>query len=122
LEELHSNPAVAFQQDAIDKIVVSGLNIWDRMTPNALAHLFCQRYLQEYAAQASTQHNNERLVKLGAQMASTGKSEIMASIFAIASNDFMVEYHDDTHLQPTNQPAEAPAEAETQPETQPPAE
>jgi hypothetical protein len=30
LEELCSNSAVAFQQDAIDKIVVSGLNIWDR--------------------------------------------------------------------------------------------
>jgi hypothetical protein len=115
LEELRSDPAVAFQQDAIDKIAVSGLNIWDRTTPNALAHLFCQRALQEYAAQASTQHNNERLVKLGAQMASTGKGEIMASIFAIASNNFKVKYHDDTHLQPANQPADAPAEAETQP-------
>jgi hypothetical protein len=98
LEELRSDPAVAFQQDAIDEIAVSGLNIWDRTTPNALAHLFRQRALQEYAAQASTQHNNERLVKLGAQMASTGKGEIMASIFAIASNDFMIEYHDETHL------------------------
>jgi hypothetical protein len=61
------------------------------------------------------QHNNERLVKLGAQMASTGKSEIMASIFAIASNNFMVEYNDEIHLKPANQPAEVPAEAETQP-------
>jgi hypothetical protein len=42
-------------------------------------------------------------------MSSTGKNEIMASIFAIASNDFMTENHDneqDTHLEvPTNQPA-----------------
>jgi hypothetical protein len=45
-------------------------------------------------------------------MALTGKSEIMASIFAIASNDFMCEYHDDeqTHLEPANQPAVAGAE------------
>jgi predicted ATPase len=42
-------------------------------------------------------------------MASTGKSEIMASIFAIASNDFMQEYRDkeETHQEPANQPAEA---------------
>jgi hypothetical protein len=49
-------------------------------------------------------------VKLGALMASTGKSEIMASVFAIASNDFMVEYHDkqeETHQEPANQPAVA---------------
>jgi hypothetical protein len=42
-------------------------------------------------------------------MLSTGKSEIMALIFAIASNDFMTEHHDeDTHLEvPANQPAVA---------------
>jgi hypothetical protein len=57
------------------------------------------------------QHSNECLVKLGAQMTSTGgKSEIIASIFAITSNDFMPEYHEDTHYNPTNQPAEAPPE------------
>jgi hypothetical protein len=96
LEELHSDPAVGFQLTAIDEIAVSGLNIWDSSNPNALAHLFCQRTLQEYAAQASTQHNNECLVKLAAQMASTGKSEIMLSISVIASNDLMVEYRQST--------------------------
>jgi hypothetical protein len=42
-------------------------------------------------------------------MASTGKSEIMASTFAIAWNDFMQEYSDkeETHQEPANQPAEA---------------
>jgi hypothetical protein len=121
LEKLRSDPAVVFQQDAIDEIAVSGLDIWNKANtiithPNS--HLFRKRALQEYAAQASTQHNNERLVKLGAQMASTGKSEIMASIFAIASNDFMQEYHEQesTHQNPANQPppAEAPAEAEAE--------
>jgi hypothetical protein len=42
-------------------------------------------------------------------MASTGKSEIMASIFAMAPNDFITEHHDDkredTCLEiPSNQP------------------
>jgi hypothetical protein len=66
-----------------------------------------KRALQAYAAHASTQHNNERLVKHGALMALTGKSEIMASIFAIASNNFMNEYSEETHQEPANQPAEA---------------
>jgi hypothetical protein len=118
LEQLRSDPAVVFQQDAIDEIAVSGLNVWDRTNSNRSSHLFRKRALQQYAAQASTQHNNERLVKLGAQMASTGKSEIMASVFAIASNDFMSEYHDvETYQEPANQPAEAeaPAPAEAVP-------
>jgi hypothetical protein len=75
LEQLRLDPAVTFQQDAIDKLAVSGLNVWDRSPGNnANAHLYRKRALEEYAVQASTQHNNERLVKLGAQMASTGKS------------------------------------------------
>jgi hypothetical protein len=41
-------------------------------------------------------------------MASTGKSEIMASVFAIALNVFMQEYKDnkkeETHQEPANQP------------------
>jgi hypothetical protein len=41
----------------------------------------------------STQHNNERLVKLLALMAATGKTEIWSAIFAAASNDFMCEHH-----------------------------
>jgi hypothetical protein len=47
------------------------------------------------------------LIKLGALMSSTGKSEKMASIFVIASNDFMTEHHDGhAHLEvPANQPA-----------------
>jgi hypothetical protein len=105
LEQLQTDPAVTLQQEAIDKSAASsGLNIWDKSNTNSNAHLFQKQALQEYAAQASTQHNNERLVKLGAQMASTDKSEIMASVFAIALNDFMQEYHKETHLKPANQP------------------
>jgi hypothetical protein len=52
-------------------------------------------------------------VKLGALMSSTGKGEIMASIFAIALNDFMTEHHDDkTDLEePANQQAVASKDA-----------
>jgi hypothetical protein len=52
LEELRSDPAVSAQQDAINKIAVSGLDIWDRTNPDAGAHLLRRRALQEYAAQA----------------------------------------------------------------------
>jgi hypothetical protein len=104
LEQLRTNPAMTLQQEAIDKLSLSsGLNIWDRSNTNPNAHLFQKRALEEYAAHVSTQPNNERLVKLGA---STGKSEIGASVFAMASNDFMQEYHK-THQEPANQPAEA---------------
>jgi hypothetical protein len=117
LSELRSDAAVTFQQDAIDELSVSGLDIWDRSNTICDAHLFRKRALQEYASCASTQHNNERLVKLGAQMASTGKSEIMASIFAIASNDFMQEYHEEVthHEDAANQPMVAPPVAPVAP-------
>jgi hypothetical protein len=51
LEQLRSDPAVTLQQEAIDNLAVSGLNI--------SAHLFQKRSLQAYSAHASTQHNNE---------------------------------------------------------------
>jgi hypothetical protein len=50
-------------------------------------------------------------VKLGALMALTGKGEIMASIFAIASNDFMQEYTDKEETHPV-EPAKPTGEAE----------
>jgi hypothetical protein len=92
---------------------VRGLDIWDMARPsNQNTHEYHRDALYAYAVHASTQHNNERLVKLGALMASTGKGEIMASVFAIASNDFMQEYTDakEETLQeePANQPGEAP--------------
>jgi hypothetical protein len=92
LEQLQTDPAIILNQNASNQIAVQGLDIWDVAKPtNQNTHLLCQHTLHSYAAHTSTQHNNERLVKLGALMALTGKSEIMASIFAIASNDFMVK-------------------------------
>jgi hypothetical protein len=91
---------------------MAALGIWDTTKPaNQNTYLYHWHALHTYAAHASTQHNSERLVKLGALMASTGKNEIMASVFAIASNNFTEEYIDkegDTHKEePANQPAEA---------------
>jgi hypothetical protein len=111
LDKLRTNQ---LHREAIDQIAV-GLDIWDetRSSTNENAYLLRSRALRSFAAHASTQHNNERLVKLGALMSSAGKSEIMASIFAIASNDFITEHHDDeggdtTDLEiPANQPAVA---------------
>jgi hypothetical protein len=112
LDQLRTNPVVPFHHEAINQIAV-GLDIWDETNAtNENAYLLRSRALQSFAAHASTHHNNERLVNLGALMSSTDKNEIMASIFAIASNDFITEYHDDeredTHLEiPGNQPAVA---------------
>jgi hypothetical protein len=113
LAQLRTDPCILLNQNAMNEIAEGGLDIWDAAKPaNKNTHLYRRQALRAFAAHASTQHNNERLVKLGALMASTGKSEIMASVFAIASNDFMQEYTDakeDTHPEESaNQPAEAP--------------
>ncbi len=113
LAQLQTDACIVLNRNAMNEIAARGLDIWDRAKPaNQNTHLYRRQALRAYAAHASTQHNNERLVKLGALMASTGKSEIMASVFAIASNDFMQEYADakeDTHPEESaNQPAEAP--------------
>jgi hypothetical protein len=112
LDELQTNPTIQFHSKAINQIAV-GLDIWDEgITTNKNAHLVCSQALCSSAANASTQHNNKRLAEMDALMSSTGKSAIMASIFAIASNDFMTEHHDrDAHLKVlTNQPAMAEGE------------
>lgn len=108
LDQLWTNPAVQFHCEAINLIAV-GLDIWDETNAtNKNAHLLCSRALQSFAANPSTPDNNKRLKKLGALMSSTGRSEIMASIFVMALNSFITEHRDnkgeDTHLQiPGNQ-------------------
>jgi hypothetical protein len=53
-----------------------------------------QKAVLKRATHCSTQHDNERLGKLFALMASAGKSKTMAGVFAVASNNFMTECHD----------------------------
>ena len=94
LQILQGSPVTIFHRNTIELLATQTIDIWDRTSDNPTAYLIRQEALLEHAAHCSTQHNNERLVKLGALMASTGKSEIMAGVFAVASNDFMTEYHD----------------------------
>jgi hypothetical protein len=56
--------------------------------------LMRQAALLEHAAHCSTQHNDEHLVNAEVMMASAGENEIVAGIFAVASNDFMTEFCD----------------------------
>ena len=44
-----------------------------------------------YIAHPSSNHNNERLVKIASRMQQTGESEIMVNIYFIASNGFILE-------------------------------
>jgi hypothetical protein len=94
LQKLQADPLTIFHRDAIELLATERIDIWDQESDNQSAHLVRKEALLEHAAHCSTQHNNERLVKLGALMASTGKSEIMAGVFAVASNDFMTEFFD----------------------------
>ncbi len=112
LAQLQTDPCIVLNRNAVSEIAERGLDIWDTTRPaNQNTHLYRRQALRAYAAHASTQHNNKRLVKLGALMASTGKSEIMASVFAIASNDFMQEYTDKEETHPI-EPAKPTGEAE----------
>jgi hypothetical protein len=112
LAQLRTDPCIVLNRNAMNEIAAQGLGIWDTAKPvNRNTHLYCREAICAYAVHVSTQHSNERLVKHCALMASTGKSEIMASVFTIASNDFMQEYTDakeETYREETaNQPAEA---------------
>jgi hypothetical protein len=75
-------------------LATQAIDILDRVSDNQTAHLVRQEALLEHLSHCWTQHNNKRLVKLGALMALTGKSEIMGGVFAVTSNDFMTECHD----------------------------
>jgi hypothetical protein len=96
-----------YHRNSIELLATQTIDIWDRASDNQTAHLIRKKALLEHAAHCSTQHNNERLVKLGALMASTGKSEIMAGVFAVASNDFMTEFHDSEEEQEDSEDDEA---------------
>jgi hypothetical protein len=80
LNQLRADPTVQFHREAINQISV-GLDIWEESnTTNENAHLIFSQALRSFAAHASTQHNNKRLVKLGALMSSTGKSDMKRTL------------------------------------------
>ena len=75
-------------------IAAGTVDIWDRLLPPGhTAHQIRNRaLLHEIGASSSTQHNNERLVKLGSLAASTNKNDSNVSNYVIASNNFPTEY------------------------------
>jgi hypothetical protein len=94
LQKIQADPLTIFHRNSIKLLATQTIDIWDRESENQTAHLLHQEVLLEHAAHCLTQDNKERLLKLGALMALTGKGKIMAGVFAAASNDFMTECHD----------------------------
>ena len=92
LELLKSNTSYLLHANDI-KPIISGLDIWNSESTEAkrikkIAKTF-------YAAHPSTQHNNERLVKIASRMARTGKKEVTANYFFIAANSFIGDNNDE---------------------------
>lgn len=73
--------------------IKGGLDIWG--TDSVRAIELRQEFKQQYYAHPSSNHNNERLVKIASRMQDTGKSQIKANIYLIAANKFMVNLIDD---------------------------
>ena len=95
LVTLRSHPAVTQHSGAIARIAHGDIDIWTSPATSPEQTELRDGALIAFGAHCSTQHNNERFVKLGALMASTGKDERMVLAYAIASNDFMVEYRNE---------------------------
>jgi hypothetical protein len=91
IEEIRLSDIVQHFRPHLEKIA-EGFNIWDRTLPTSAAIIL--QVLNTFAAQCSTQHNNERLVKATSFLKATGKSEKKASIMAIASNNFTTSLDD----------------------------
>jgi hypothetical protein len=86
------------------KRIAEGANIWDGSIENKAARL---HVLRTYAAAATTQHQCERAVKIGSSMTRTGKSELKASMYALASNGFITEHgREDTDNAPSQNAAD----------------
>ena len=75
------------KQDALK--IIGGLDIWNNNSETAKT--IRQTASRCYGAHPSTNHNNERFVKVASRMASTGKQEKMANVYFIASNDYCLQ-------------------------------
>ena len=92
LATMKKTDAYKFHEDDI-KLIISGVDLWNDATP--ASKLMKDMVLSKYSAHPSTQHNNERLVKIGSRMARTGKKAQLANYYLVASNGFIKEYHND---------------------------
>ena len=68
--------------------IINGCDMWDGKSTTVSKKLLLA-FRTMYFAQPSSNHNNERLVKIASRMISTRKSEIMGNIYFIAANHFM---------------------------------
>ena len=90
LEEINSmkgSVAYEFHQQHL-KTIISGTNIWDGQDCEESATIRII-VLTKYGANLSTQHNNERLVKISSRMTTSGKNEQNANYYLIAANGFL---------------------------------
>ena len=71
------------------KLTICGIDPWNGRCKDA-KHLKAI-VIARYAAHPSTQHLNERLVKIASCMSRTGKIDRTANYYLIASNDFITE-------------------------------
>ena len=92
LIELRNHESYASHTIAMNQIK-GGLDIWG--SGSVRANELRQEFKEQYYAHPSSNHNNERLVKIASRMQDTGKSEITANIYLIAANNFIVNLIDD---------------------------
>ena len=83
---IRSDSAYSFHKNHI-RLVISGLDLWNHESPQAttVRHIV----LTKYGSLPSTQHNNERLVKISLQIARTGKTGQSANHYLISANGFI---------------------------------
>jgi hypothetical protein len=87
ISEIRQSAKVEEYRGVIQQIA-SGMNIWDLENPNTAVH---RERVLPLQAQSSTNHNMERNVKIAGWMTFTGKDELKASAYSMASNDFIIE-------------------------------
>ena len=68
--------------------IINGCDMWEGES-TAVSQKLLLAFQTMYFTQPSSNHNNERLVKIASRIISTGKSEIMGNIYFIAANHFM---------------------------------
>jgi hypothetical protein len=83
--------------------VLKGIDIWDRNSNHYYSTgAVNARYFGKvlYAAQPSTQHSNERLVKVGSRLGASNRKERTLNAMFIAANNFSLNnnYEDDSLL------------------------
>ena len=83
---MRSNIRYLYHSSDIDS-VIAGVDIWK--DESDVANQIKLDIKVKYCAHSNSQHYNERGVKIGSRMACTGKSEVIANCYFLASNSFI---------------------------------